>query len=224
MLDKEKKEQLVCRAWFLKRFKSGKGNTLQCGQSHEGNPATEIAHFEKWAQMAYLRILTREQAIERERMEQLIGACLYYTSCFLTLCFSLHSPFFLFDFQVTSFLSFFLSFFFLLLFFLALSYLFLSIFSCPCPPSCAQPRPFYTAYCDGFYYFIPQLLLSRCGCPSQTTHWFVNCPAITASLCWPCHIPFPDKRVFFCFLALHSIPIRIRVGHSLLLTPIACTQ
>ena len=120
------------------------------------------------------------------------------------------------------FLFFFLSFF-LLLFFLALSYLFLSVISCPCPPSCAQPRPFYTAYCDGFYYFIPQLLLSRCGCPSQTTHWFVNCPAITASLCWPCHIPFPDKRVFFCFLALHSIPIRIRVGHSLLLTPIACT-
>ena len=45
MLDKEKKEWLVCYVWFLKRFKSRKGTTLQRGQSHGGNPTTEIAHF-----------------------------------------------------------------------------------------------------------------------------------------------------------------------------------
>ena len=61
---------------------------------------------------------------------------------------------------------------FLLLFFLALSYLFLSIISCAClpPPHCAQPMPFYVACCDGFYCFTSQLLLSGCGCLSQTTH------------------------------------------------------
>ena len=47
MLDKEKKEWLACRAWFLKRFKSRKGTTLQCGQSYKGNLATEIAHFKR---------------------------------------------------------------------------------------------------------------------------------------------------------------------------------
>ena len=47
MLDKEKKEWLVCCVWFLKRFKSRKGTTLQCGQSHRGNLATKIVHFER---------------------------------------------------------------------------------------------------------------------------------------------------------------------------------
>ena len=51
MLEKErKKEWLACRAWFLKRFKSKKRTTLQCGQSHGGNPAIEIAHFERMGQ------------------------------------------------------------------------------------------------------------------------------------------------------------------------------
>ena len=36
------------------------------------------------------------------------------------------------------------------------------------------------------------------------------------------HIPFPYKRVLFCFLAFRSISNRIKVGHSLLLTPTAC--
>ena len=47
MLDKEKKEWLVYYVWFLKRFKSRKGTTLQRGQSHGGNPAIEIAYFER---------------------------------------------------------------------------------------------------------------------------------------------------------------------------------
>ena len=47
MLDKEKKEWLVCYVWFLKRFKSRKGTTLQRGQSHRENPTTKIAHFER---------------------------------------------------------------------------------------------------------------------------------------------------------------------------------
>ena len=147
-------------------------------------------------------------------MEQPIGACLYYAYCFLTLCFSLHSPFFLFDFYVTSFLSY--LFFFFFASFLSRSFLLISLYYLLCLPlSCAQPRPFYIAYCDGFYYFTPQLLLFGCGCPSQATHWFVSYPTITTSLRWPCHVPFPDKRVFFCFLALRGIPIWIRVGHSL---------
>ena len=49
-------------------------------------------------------------------------------------------------------------------------------------------------------------------CPSQTTHWSVNCPAITIFLCWLGHIPFPNKRVSFYFLAHRGIPIQIRVG------------
>ena len=79
--------------------------------------------------MAYLLILTREQAIEGERMEQPIGACLYHTSYFLTLCFSFHSPFF--SFLISMLPLFFLIF--LLLFFLTLSYLFLYVISYACP-------------------------------------------------------------------------------------------
>ena len=99
----------------------------------------KLLTLKEWVQMAYLQILTREQSIERERNEQHIGACLYYTSCFLTLCFSFHSPFFLFDFYVTSFLSFpfasFLSHSFLLIslcYLLCLPPLFLTVHSqCP---------------------------------------------------------------------------------------------
>ena len=87
----------------------------------------------------------------------------------------------------------------------------------------AQLRPFYTACCYEFYYFTPQLLLTWCGCPSQTTHWFVGYSTITTILYRPCHIPFPNKKVLFCFLALRGIPIRIRVRYSLLLTPMTCT-
>ena len=109
--------------------------------------------------------------------------------------------------------------FFLLLFFLTLSYLFLSIISYAClpPPHCAQPMPFYIACYDGFYYFTSQLLLSGCEYPSQTTHQFVSCLAITTSLCyfaittslcWLCHIPFPDKKsvVLFSCSLWHSHP------------------
>ena len=119
-----------------------------------------------------------------------------------------------------SFLSFF--FFFLFFFFCFFSFsLFLTYFSllslvlAPPFPHCAQPMPFYTVCCDGFYCFTPQLLLFGCGCLSQATHWFVSYPTITTSLRWPCHVPFPEKRVFFCFLALRGIPIWIRVRHSL---------
>ena len=120
---------------------------------------------------------------------------------------SLLSIFFLSDFYVISFFSY-------------LLLLFLLAFLCFISRDClsfyyVKPRPFYTAYRDGFYCFTPQLLLSWCRCPSQTTRWFVSCLAITTSLCWPCHVPFPDKRVFSCFLALRGIPIWIRVGHSL---------
>ena len=35
MLDQQKEEMLVCRAWFLNGVKSRKGTTVQCGQSHK---------------------------------------------------------------------------------------------------------------------------------------------------------------------------------------------
>ena len=69
---------------------------------------------------------------------------------------------------------------------------------------CAQLRPFHTACHYEFYCFTPQLLLPCCRYPSQTTHWFVGCSAITTILCWLCHVPFPDKRVFF-FLFSYSL-------------------
>ena len=151
-------------------------------------------------------------------------------SCFLTSLFILtvflYSPFsFLFLYSLFSSL-------FSVVFFLAIfSHLFFLILCLPLvvlfPPlatlHCAHLRPFYTTYNDKFYCFTPQLLLAWCGCPSQTTHWSVGCPAITNTLCWLCHIPFLNKRVLFCFLALCGIPIQIRVGYSLLLTPMACT-
>ena len=34
MLDQQKEERLVCRAWFLNEVKSKKGTILQSGQSH----------------------------------------------------------------------------------------------------------------------------------------------------------------------------------------------
>jgi len=43
---KEKRMVSLC-AWLLKRLKSRKETTLQYRQSHEGNPVTEIAHFER---------------------------------------------------------------------------------------------------------------------------------------------------------------------------------
>ena len=109
------------------------------------------------------------------------------------------------------------------LIFLLLSFLLISLcYLLSLPPTVHSQGPFYTACRDEFYCFTLQLLLSGIGCHSQTTHWFVSCLAITISLCWLCHIPFPDNRVLFCFLTLHGIPIRIRVVHSLLLTPMAC--
>ena len=72
---------------------------------------------------------------------------------------------------------------------------------------CKHLRPFYTAYCEEFYCFTPQLLLAWCRRPSQTTNWSVSCSTITTTLYWPRHVPFLDKRVLFCFLAFRSIPI-----------------
>ena len=141
----------------------------------------------------------------------------YWCMPLLNFLFS-HSLFFLslsiFSFWFLCYLFSFLSFcFFSFLLFLTYFSL-LSLVLAFLPLHCAQPMPFYVACCDGFYCFTFQLLLSGCGCPSQTTNWFVS---------WLCHVPFPNKRVLFCFLDLRGIPIRIRVGNSLLLTHMTCT-
>ena len=72
----------------------------------------------------------------------------------------------------------------------------------------AQLRPFYTACHDKIYRFTHQLLLACCGCPSQTTHWFADCPTTNTIMCWLHHIPFPDKQSFvlFSFFVWHSHP------------------
>ena len=171
--------------------------------------------------------LVKEQAVERERRKQSIGACPHHTLAsslhFYPLYFSPFSFLFLCSLFSSLFSVSFLSCYFSHLFFLTLSdclSLFLSFFLLPL--YCAQLRPFYSACRNEFYCFTPQLLLPQCRCPSKTT-LVCRLPSPTTTMCWPCHIPFPDKRVLFCFLAFRDIPIQIRIGYSLLLTPMACT-
>ena len=192
----------------------------------QGNPAMEIAYFERMGLNGLSSnplILLEGQVVERERRKQPIGACPITFSLphfpFYPLCFPLLSisflipifPLFFFIFLSCQFSHLFFLTFYLPLFVLVVAY-------------CTQLRPFCTACHEEFYYFTPQLLLARFGCPSQTTHQFVSCLAVTTTLCQPCHIPFLDKRVLFCFLTFHRIPIKIRVGSSLLLTPMVCTK
>ena len=118
-----------------------------------------------------------------------LSVLLYSLFSFLFLCCLFSSLFFI------SFLSCYISH----LFFLTLSNCLPSFCCCL---HYVQLRPFYTACRDKFYCFTPQLLLAWCGCPSQTTHWFVGCPAITTILCWPCHIPFLLRTVFSAHVAL----------------------
>ena len=98
--------------------------------------------------------------------------------------------------------------FFLLLFFLTLSYISLSVISCACPPfpHCAQPMPFYTVCCDGFYCFTLQLILFGCGCPSQTIHQFVSCPAITTSQAGDAMFHSQTKECCFVILFFVAFP------------------
>ena len=46
---KKKKEWLVYRAWFFRRFKSKKGITLQCGQSHKEILPWKFPTWKEWA-------------------------------------------------------------------------------------------------------------------------------------------------------------------------------
>ena len=124
---------------------------------------------------------------------------------FYPLCFSPFSFLFLCSLFSSLFSVSFLSCYFSHLFFLTLSdclSLFLSLFLLPL--YYAQLRPFYTACRNEFYCFTPQLLLPWCGCPSKTT-LVCRLPSPTTTMCWPCHIPFPDKRVLFCFVFLLSV-------------------
>ena len=129
MLDKEKKEWLVYCVWFLRDFSLERKPPFNVGNLMGEILPQKLLTLKECALMAYLRILTREYAIERERREQPIGACLYYSSCFLTLFYSFHSPFFLFDFYVTSFLSY------LFASFLSRSFLLISLYYLLCLPS-----------------------------------------------------------------------------------------
>ena len=45
----KKKKRLVCRACFLKRLKSKKGTTPQCGQSHKGILLRKLLTLKEWA-------------------------------------------------------------------------------------------------------------------------------------------------------------------------------
>ena len=196
---------------------------LDQSKKWNGQSAVQIAHFERMGLNGLSSNpfnLVREQAVERE---QPIGACpitlLLPHFPFFPLCFPLLSisflipifPLFFFIFLSSNFPHLFFLTIYLTIIVIVVAY-------------CKHLRPFYTAYCEEFYYFTPQLLLAWCGRSSQTTNWSVSCSIITTTLYWPRHVPFPDKRVLFCFLAFRSIPIQIRVGCFLLLTPMACAQ
>ena len=88
-----------------------------------------------------------------------------------------------------SYLSHFFFFFYLLCFSCPFFHSFL--FSLILPHLCIVKAFFYIARHDGFLLF---------------------CPLTTFVLCWSCHIPYPNKRVSFCFLAHRGIPIRTKVG------------
>ena len=91
------------------------------------------------------------------------------------------------------------------------------------PLYCACLWPFILPVVTRFTIFTPYLLLACCGCPSKTAHWSANCLATTNTLCWSCHVSFPNKSSF-CFVfyfLLHSHPDK--GWASLLPTPIACT-
>ena len=45
----KKKKRLVYRACFLKRLKSKKGTTPQCGQSHKGILLRKLLTLKEWA-------------------------------------------------------------------------------------------------------------------------------------------------------------------------------
>ena len=142
--------------------------------------------------MAYLQILLilLESRLlkERERSSLLVHALitlllLHFT--FYPFCFSILSIFFLIPIFPIFFLIFrcFLSCYFSHLFFLALCLPLVVLPPLVAIVHYAQRRPFYTAFHDEFYCFTPQLLLAWCGCPSQTTHWSISCPAIITTLC-----------------------------------------
>ena len=199
----------------------------------QGNPVMEIAHFERMdlnGLSSNLSIFLESRLLRGNESSSLlvhapITLLLSYFA-FYPLCFPILSIFFLIPLLPLSslfFVVFFLSIF-SHMFFLALYLPLVILYPLLAVVHYAQLRPFYTTCCDEFYCFTPQLLLAWCGCPSQTTHWSVSYPAITTTLCQSCHVPFPDKRVLFCFLDLQGIPIRIKVVYSLLLTPMACTQ
>ena len=129
----------------------------------------EIAYFERMSLNGLSLnplILLEGQAVERERREQPISACL------ITLLLP-HFPFYPFYFPLFSisflipifplFFFIFLSCYFPHLFFLTL-YLLLVILVVL---HYTQLRPFCIAYREEFYYFTPQLLLACCVCPSQ---------------------------------------------------------
>ena len=128
----------------------------------------------------------------------------------------LHSLF-SFLFSLFFFLLFFHSFFFTPCFF---SFFFVLVSSPPPPPpTCyAQLRPFYTAYHNGLTIFglvwvsfpghpLVCRLLSQCHYPT---------------LAAPC-LNSKQKEFLFYFLALRGVPFQIRIWHSLLLIPMACT-
>ena len=64
--------------------------------------------------------------------------------------------------------------------------------------------PFYTAYREEYLLFYPWTAFVWVWVSFQTTHWFVSCSATITYLCWPCHIPLPDKESYFVCLLIVS--------------------
>ena len=111
------------------------------------------------------------------------------------------------------------------LFFLTLSYLFLSVISCACPPFSSLCTANALLYCLLWWVllFYPSTNFVRVWVSFPDYSLVCQLPSHHHLPGWRCHVPFPDKRVLFCYLILCGISIWIRVGHSLLLTPMACT-
>ena len=69
-------------------------------------------------------------------------------------------------------------------------------------PLCTAEAPYILPAAIGFLPFYPLTTFVWVWVSFQTTHWSINCLAITTTTyqCWPCHIPLPDKENYFVYL------------------------
>ena len=181
-----------------------------------GRLATEIIHFERMGLDGFFSnflILTKQQAFRgRERNSLLVHAYYHTFACspFTLLSFTL----FITTFSLISFIS----------------YVFLPFFFCSPPFSFVLPllytvkALFYTICCDGFLLFFPltAFVLVQVSFPDHPLVCQLPRHHHFPVLAGPHPIPKQKSFILFSCSPWHSHSNK--GGHSLLLSPMACTQ